>query len=107
LEKWESVSGFLGDEESTGLFILHNLKCKEKCLVHTYTSLVFALQYCLPLMVLLVTYTFIGLRMWNSKVPGEGQQVSSSSQNGTAHYQPQQERRHESVKKVRTLYLDD
>lgn len=58
-----------------------------------YTSLVFALQYCLPLLVLLFTYTCIGLRMWNSKIPGEPQPLTSSNfQN--------QDRRHESVKKV-------
>uniref|UniRef100_A0A915DIJ0 G-protein coupled receptors family 1 profile domain-containing protein n=1 Tax=Ditylenchus dipsaci TaxID=166011 RepID=A0A915DIJ0_9BILA len=92
LEKWSSVSGYLGDEEST---------------VHTYTSLVFALQYCLPLMVLLITYTCIGLRMWNSKVPGETQQrrlTSSSNINGT-HHQAQTERRHESVKKLIPMVL--
>ncbi|KAI1733012.1 7 transmembrane receptor (rhodopsin family) domain-containing protein [Ditylenchus destructor] len=94
LEKWESLSGILGDEEST---------------VHTYTSLVFLLQYCLPLAVLLLTYTCIGLRMWNSKVPGESGQRSAqlpSKQNGThAHHQPQLDRRHESVKKLIPMVL--
>ncbi|KAL3088862.1 hypothetical protein niasHS_009154 [Heterodera schachtii] len=39
--------------------------------VSMYTSSLFGLQYCLPLAVLLITYTAIGCKMWNSgKVPG-------------------------------------
>lgn len=57
-------------------------------------------------MVLILTYTFIGLRMWNSKVPGEIQyKPSQTTQNNSTHYSFQStinqiDRRHESVKKV-------
>lgn len=41
-----------------------------KGLESTYGTLVFALQYCLPLTVLIITYAAIGVRIWNSDVPG-------------------------------------
>lgn len=63
-------------------------------LVHYYTSALFALQYCLPLLVLVVTYTCIGIRMWNSKVPGG----TGTDRNQSARYIVQG--RHDSVKKV-------
>lgn len=75
-EKWELLSP-LGDVDQ---------------IVHTYTSALFALQYCLPLLVLVITYTFIGLRMWNSKVPGADRTQSTR-------YIVQG--RHDSVKKVK------
>jgi hypothetical protein len=62
-------------------------------LVHYYTSALFALQYCLPLLVLVVTYTCIGIRMWNSKVPG-----TAADRTQSARYIVQG--RHDSVKKV-------
>lgn len=48
-------------------------------------------------MVLLFTYICIGLRMWNSKVPGEPQPLTTSVQGSVFQ---NQDRRHESVKKV-------
>jgi len=84
LEKW-SVINFLGNEEQ---------------IVHTYTSLVFALQYCLPLLVLLVTYTFIGIKMWNSKVPGEQASTSTSTASSGAQQVQQQRHRLSSVSSV-------
>lgn len=35
-----------------------------------YSTCVFVLQYCLPLSVLIVTYAGIGVRVWNSRLPG-------------------------------------
>lgn len=58
-------------------------------IMHTYGSLVFALQYCFPLTVLVISYTAIGLKMWNSAVPGD----RTSSRYVISG-------RHESVKKV-------
>lgn len=49
--------------------------------VSLYTSSLFALQYCLPLSVLLITYTAIGFKMWNSKVPGNDCQILPSQVN--------------------------
>ena len=68
----------------------------ENKIMHTYTSVVFALQYILPLFVLIVTYTFIGIRMWNSKVPGADRTSSTRCVI---------QGRHESVKKVVTFLL--
>uniref|UniRef100_A0A914E952 G-protein coupled receptors family 1 profile domain-containing protein n=1 Tax=Acrobeloides nanus TaxID=290746 RepID=A0A914E952_9BILA len=63
---------------------------------HTYSLSLFGLQYCLPLLVLIITYAFIGIRMWNSKVPGERQ---SASIRGLI------QERHESVKKLVPMVL--
>lgn len=41
-------------------------------ITHTYGSLLFALQYCLPLFVLFITYASIGIKMWNRQIPGDG-----------------------------------
>ncbi|CAD5218793.1 unnamed protein product [Bursaphelenchus okinawaensis] len=79
-EKWELLSP-LGDVDQ---------------IVHSYTSALFALQYCLPLFVLVITYTFIGLRMWNSKVPGADRTQSTR-------YVVQG--RHDSVKKLIPMVL--
>lgn len=81
-EKWELLDR-LGDKDQIN---------------HTYSSAVFALQYCLPLLVLVITYTFIGLRMWNSKVPG-----ADRSHNQSTRYVVQG--RHDSVKKVSAFSL--
>uniref|UniRef100_A0A0K0CU17 G_PROTEIN_RECEP_F1_2 domain-containing protein n=1 Tax=Angiostrongylus cantonensis TaxID=6313 RepID=A0A0K0CU17_ANGCA len=35
-----------------------------------YSYVVLVLQYIVPLTVLIITYAFIGMRMWNSRVPG-------------------------------------
>nr|CAD2185297.1 unnamed protein product [Meloidogyne enterolobii] len=51
--------------------------------VSLYTSSLFALQYCLPLSVLLITYTAIGCKMWNSKVPGNDCQILPSQETTT------------------------
>lgn len=56
--------------------------------VHTYGTAVFALQYCLPLTVLIMSYTSIGFRIWYSGVPG------SANSRGVL------KDRHDSVKKV-------
>ncbi|VDN59040.1 unnamed protein product [Dracunculus medinensis] len=63
-------------------------------IMHTYGSLVFALQYCFPLTVLVISYTAIGLKMWNSAVPGD----RTSSRYVISG-------RHESVKKMIRMVL--
>lgn len=72
--------------------------------VHTYLFLLFLLQYCLPLAVLLITYTAIGFKMWNSKVPGDAPNTGASlridTKNHCSSSSPGQDRR-ESVKKVK------
>uniref|UniRef100_A0A1I7XY14 G_PROTEIN_RECEP_F1_2 domain-containing protein n=1 Tax=Steinernema glaseri TaxID=37863 RepID=A0A1I7XY14_9BILA len=65
-------------------------------IMQTYTSVVFALQYCMPLLVLVITYTFIGIKMWNSRVPGIAQ-----SENSRCIMQD----RHDSVKKLIPMVL--
>ncbi|XGW28592.1 hypothetical protein V3C99_008398 [Haemonchus contortus] len=35
-----------------------------------YSYLILVLQYVVPLTVLIITYTFIGMKMWNSRIPG-------------------------------------
>uniref|UniRef100_A0A7E4W1I7 G_PROTEIN_RECEP_F1_2 domain-containing protein n=1 Tax=Panagrellus redivivus TaxID=6233 RepID=A0A7E4W1I7_PANRE len=77
-EDWKMLR-FLGDERR---------------IMHTYTSVVFALQYVLPLVVLIITYTFIGIKMWNSKVPGDRRNNQCVVQG-----------RHESVKKMIPMVL--
>uniref|UniRef100_A0A914QPA1 G-protein coupled receptors family 1 profile domain-containing protein n=1 Tax=Panagrolaimus davidi TaxID=227884 RepID=A0A914QPA1_9BILA len=79
-EDW-SMLNFLGDETK---------------IMHTYSSVVFALQYILPLFVLIITYTFIGVRMWNSKVPGADRTSSTRCVI---------QGRHESVKKLIPMVL--
>ncbi|EPB66947.1 7 transmembrane receptor [Ancylostoma ceylanicum] len=54
-----------------------------------YSYLVLVLQYVVPLTVLIITYTFIGMKMWNSRIPGP----SSSTKKVVME-------RHESVKKL-------
>ncbi|VDM65301.1 unnamed protein product [Strongylus vulgaris] len=54
-----------------------------------YSYLVLVLQYVVPLTVLIITYTFIGMRMWNSRIPGP----TSSTKKVVME-------RHESVKKL-------
>ncbi|VDM64277.1 unnamed protein product [Angiostrongylus costaricensis] len=54
-----------------------------------YSYLVLVLQYIVPLTVLIITYAFIGMRMWNSRVPGS----TGSTRKATSN-------RHESVKKL-------
>lgn len=41
-----------------------------------YSTLILILQYVVPQTVLIVTYTFIGIKMWNSRVPG-GELISN------------------------------
>ncbi|KAI6198332.1 Neuropeptide Y receptor [Aphelenchoides fujianensis] len=53
-------------------------------------------HYCLPLLVLVITYTWIGLKMWNSKVPG-------SDRTQSARFVVQG--RHDSVKKLVPMVL--
>lgn len=60
-----------------------------------YSSMVLILQYVVPQAVLIITYTHIGIKMWNSRVPG--------MQNGATKKMIVD--RHESVKKVRFLEL--
>ncbi|CAJ0562954.1 unnamed protein product, partial [Mesorhabditis spiculigera] len=55
-----------------------------------YSLLVLSLQYAVPQTVLIITYTFIGFKMWHSRVPGTG--TSSTKKIVTE--------RHESVKKL-------
>ncbi|VDO19844.1 unnamed protein product [Heligmosomoides polygyrus] len=54
-----------------------------------YSYLILVLQYVVPLTVLIITYTFIGMRMWNSRIPGP----TSSTKKVVME-------RHESVKKL-------
>ncbi|KAK6747594.1 hypothetical protein RB195_000655 [Necator americanus] len=54
-----------------------------------YSYLVLILQYVVPLTVLIITYTFIGMKMWNSRIPGP----TSSTKKVVME-------RHESVKKL-------
>uniref|UniRef100_A0A1I7XEH2 G_PROTEIN_RECEP_F1_2 domain-containing protein n=1 Tax=Heterorhabditis bacteriophora TaxID=37862 RepID=A0A1I7XEH2_HETBA len=54
-----------------------------------YSYLVLTLQYVVPLTVLIITYTFITMKMWNSRIPGP----SSSTKKVVMD-------RHESVKKL-------
>ncbi|WKY05910.1 hypothetical protein Q1695_006259 [Nippostrongylus brasiliensis] len=54
-----------------------------------YSYLVLVLQYIVPLTVLIITYTFIGMKMWNSRIPGP----TSSTKKVVME-------RHESVKKL-------
>ncbi|KHN85614.1 Neuropeptide Y receptor [Toxocara canis] len=63
-------------------------------ITHTYGTLVFSLQYCLPLTVLVISYASIGVKMWNSRVPG----VQSSTRCIV-------NERHESVKKMIRMVL--
>lgn len=57
-----------------------------------YSIAAMVLQYFFPLIVLIVTYSGIGFRLWYSKVPGEGARVANKG-------------RQDSVKKViRALY---
>lgn len=76
--------------------------------VHTYLFLLFLLQYCLPLAVLLITYTAIGFKMWNSKVPGDAPNTGASlridTKNHCSSSSPGQDRR-ESVKKLIPMVL--
>ncbi|CAJ0918166.1 unnamed protein product, partial [Mesorhabditis belari] len=55
-----------------------------------YSYLVLALQYSVPQTVLIITYTYIGVKMWNSRVPGVG---SASTKKIIVE-------RHQSVKKL-------
>ncbi|KAK6050793.1 7 transmembrane receptor [Cooperia oncophora] len=54
-----------------------------------YSYLILVLQYVVPLTVLIITYTFIGMKMWNSRIPGP----TSSTKKVVME-------RHESVKKL-------
>ncbi|PIO66376.1 hypothetical protein TELCIR_11914, partial [Teladorsagia circumcincta] len=56
-----------------------------------YSYLILVLQYVVPLTVLIITYTFIGMKMWNSRIPGP---TSSTTKKVVME-------RHESVKKLR------
>ncbi|KJH45375.1 7 transmembrane receptor [Dictyocaulus viviparus] len=59
-----------------------------------YSYLVLVLQYIVPLTVLVITYTFIGMKMWNSRIPG----LITSTKKVVIH-------RHESVKKLIPMVL--
>lgn len=54
----------------------------------SYNTAVLVLQYVVPQTVLIITYTFIGMKMWNSRVPNSSSTKKIISE------------RHESVKKV-------
>uniref|UniRef100_A0A0N5B260 G_PROTEIN_RECEP_F1_2 domain-containing protein n=1 Tax=Strongyloides papillosus TaxID=174720 RepID=A0A0N5B260_STREA len=82
VEKWSLLKFFGSDEEK---------------IVSMYNKSLFALQYCMPLLVLVVTYTIIGFRMWFSGVPG-GDNCSHVVKNASNKTLLQE--RHESVKKL-------
>ncbi|TMS38602.1 hypothetical protein L596_005292 [Steinernema carpocapsae] len=80
-ERWDELTQFFGPDTQ---------------IMHTYTTVVFALQYCMPLLVLVITYTFIGIKMWNSRVPGIDQSENSRCL---------MQERHDSVKKLIPMVL--
>uniref|UniRef100_A0A0N4ZCS1 G_PROTEIN_RECEP_F1_2 domain-containing protein n=1 Tax=Parastrongyloides trichosuri TaxID=131310 RepID=A0A0N4ZCS1_PARTI len=75
--------------------VLKILGTDEKKFVSVYNKTLFALQYCMPLLVLVVTYTIIGFRMWYSAVPGADAVTQSTKRPKTL-----LQERHESVKKL-------
>uniref|UniRef100_A0AC35U7W1 G_PROTEIN_RECEP_F1_2 domain-containing protein n=1 Tax=Rhabditophanes sp. KR3021 TaxID=114890 RepID=A0AC35U7W1_9BILA len=69
-------------------------------ILHIYSLLIFLLQYIIPLLVIICTYTTIGVKMWYSVVPG-AQSISRCTRRSRSLLQE----RHESVKKLIPMVL--